>query len=108
MTTTGINAIITNHHCILCNGFMPSISERLIGICESCILPRNVIDEKAIAKVCEGVPFSLICFGCDLDAPPTLAAAAVEGWRGITYDDGHSYNFLGDCPECAVINEASP
>lgn len=105
MKTPAIDAIVTNHHCHLCNGFLPSIAERLIGICESCILPRSVIDEEAVSAVCDGVAFSLICLECDTDAPQTLAQAAVQGWRAISHDDGPSYNFLGKCPECIALED---
>lgn len=44
--------------------------------------------------------FSCVCWLCDARVDDRHAAAA-DGWQGITYDDGVSWNYVGDCPTCA-------
>lgn len=92
--------LLKNHRCAACDSFLPSVSERLIGICECCVLPRSVVTSEALGKIIEGVPLSLACTECDIDSPSSLAEAAVGGWRRIVYDDGCWWNFLGICGEC--------
>lgn len=54
-------------------------------------------------QVAVGVPFSLTCERCDAgDECATVDQALLAGWRGLRYDDGPSWNFLGICPECAT------
>jgi hypothetical protein len=56
-----------------------------------------------IAK--EDVPFSLACYGCDAgDGIGSMEEAVREGWKGIEYDDGAGWNFLGHCPGCQREN----
>ena len=48
----------------------------------------------------QGVPFSVSCFDCDIDSPPTYQAAADSGWIGIEFrPDLPLENFLGYCPD---------
>lgn len=50
------------------------------------------------------VPFSLMCgcyCGCDAgEEIESRKQADAEGWTEIEADDGHSWNYLGLCPEC--------
>ncbi len=49
------------------------------------------------------VPFSLSCYECDSDSPPSYEAAVQAGWTEIQYTpDGLAENYLGLCPECAA------
>lgn len=46
-------------------------------------------------------PFTLRCEFCDAgDGIYSEAHALAEGWQGIEYNDGLSWNFLGVCPDC--------
>jgi hypothetical protein len=50
-----------------------------------------------------GVEESLACFECDVDSPPSLAAAIQAGWESLQADfDGLGWNYLGLCPECVI------
>ena len=46
------------------------------------------------------IPESIACVHCDVDSPPSLAAAVEEGWSRLERDDGSGWNYLGICPEC--------
>lgn len=47
-------------------------------------------------------PWSLQCFQCDAgDGMLSVEHAIAEGWNGIVEDDGASWNYLGQCPDCA-------
>jgi hypothetical protein len=49
---------------------------------------------------------SIACASCDVDSPPSLAAAVEEGWQELTKDDGPSWNYLGQCPACLAQEDA--
>lgn len=85
--------------CGQCNRQLVSIAERLIGLSECCVLPEAVIDSESLNKLLEDVPFSCTCWRCE-NFTDHLTRAAIAGWRGIHYDDGPGWNFVGDCPEC--------
>jgi hypothetical protein len=47
------------------------------------------------------MPESIACSNCDIQAPPSIAAALREGWIEIECDpDGLGYNYVGFCPNC--------
>jgi hypothetical protein len=47
------------------------------------------------------LPFSLTCYDCDAGMEiSSIEAAVIAGWRMIQADDGPSWNFLGNCPDC--------
>lgn len=53
------------------------------------------------AKKRKSIAFSLTCQHCDAGGHISGPAHAHrEGWRHVFYDDGMSWNFLGECPEC--------
>ena len=55
------------------------------------------------------VPFIMMCAcdcGCDAGMEIESARQAVaEGWTEIQPHDGHSWNYLGVCPECNQMCE---
>ena len=51
---------------------------------------------------------SIACALCDVDSPPSLAAAIREGWVRLQYNDGPGWNFLGICPECFAEESRVP
>ena len=51
-------------------------------------------------RVAKGTPFSIACSECDAGQGLTLDRALILGWTDIEYDDGPSWNFLGECPDC--------
>lgn len=61
------------------------------------------------AAIRRRVPFSLTCqLNCDagshIGGP---AQAHREGWRIIFYNDGPSWNFLGECPDCRAADRSA-
>lgn len=55
---------------------------------------------EALKAIAAGVPFSLECIWCNAEHMGTPNQAAKLGWSKIHLDtDGHSTNFLGDCPD---------
>ena len=55
------------------------------------------------------VPFTLSCCDCDCESPASFDAAVAAGWILIQFDpDGLSENYVGLCPQCAVIWNAPP
>jgi hypothetical protein len=53
------------------------------------------------------IPESLACARCDIDSPPSLAAALQDGWTDLIRDDGASWNYLGICPQCQAQESAT-
>ena len=60
------------------------------------LYPTDVEDEPSN----EEIPETIACIYCDVDSPPSLAAARQEGWTRLERDDGSGWNYLGICPEC--------
>jgi len=48
----------------------------------------------------EEIQETIACAHCDIDSPPSLAAALQEGWTQLQRDDGSGWNYLGVCPAC--------
>jgi len=48
----------------------------------------------------DAIPETIACARCDVDSPPSFAAALQEGWTDLCRDDGAGWNYLGICPEC--------
>ena len=46
------------------------------------------------------IPETIACAQCDVDSPPSLAAALQQGWTDLCRDDGAGWNYLGVCPDC--------
>jgi hypothetical protein len=63
-------------------------------------MSRMVKTDTGIVMAETDVAFSLTCQCCDAEGPWTREEAHAEGWTGITYDDGPSWNFVGMCAEC--------
>ena len=61
-------------------------------------MPRT---SSRIIVATKDIPFSLTCQNCDAGMGiASREQAHAEGWTGIVYDDGPSWNFVGMCPEC--------
>lgn len=43
---------------------------------------------------------TLVCMECDVQGPPSLAAALQEGWTNLMRDAGPKWNYLGLCVRC--------
>jgi hypothetical protein len=54
----------------------------------------------------DAVPETIACARCDVDSPPSIAAALQEGWTDLCRDDGPGWNYLGVCPECRAQEQA--
>lgn len=54
------------------------------------------------------IPETIACAVCDVDSPPSLAAALQEGWTRLQRDDGPGWNYLGVCPVCDARENAPP
>lgn len=68
-----------------------NVEGNFAGHCESCSAKLQDADD---------VPESLACEDCDTDSPVSLAVAVQEGWTNIRRDDGHGWNYLGQCAKC--------
>ena len=53
------------------------------------------------------IPETIACARCDVDSPPSIAAALQEGWIDLCRDDGPGWNYLGVCPECQSRENAA-
>lgn len=63
-------------------------------------MPKYVKNE-GVVKALADLYFSLSCVECDAGSGiESRSEAHAEGWTGIFYDDGPSWNFLGMCPDC--------
>jgi hypothetical protein len=50
------------------------------------------------------IPETITCQSCDAQCD-SLAEALQKGWVELCYDDGPSWNFLGECPACREEDE---
>lgn len=86
------------------------MAEIAFGLCEQCwmrnpINPSNDISNEAIDAINADPHFALTCTRCDATINQQHEAL-LSGWKNITYDDGPSWNFIGDCPVCHAKNAA--
>lgn len=77
--------------------------EKRIKEAKSCLDPMR--EEENMRLLLTVYPFSLMCRCCDGPTPDTYDEAKTEGWTGIEYDDGYSWNFIGFCPGCVREQE---
>jgi hypothetical protein len=55
-----------------------------------------------------GVPFTLSCSDCDSGHPESYDEAVAAGWTDIRFvPQSMAENFLGLCPECRSVDEAT-
>lgn len=61
---------------------------------------RHTALTHALELEAAGLPFSLVCVGCDAgDEVGSLAEAQAQGWTRLRADPtGLTWNFLGFCP----------
>lgn len=63
--------------------------------------PTEILDESAqdVLDDAHKTVFTCACWLCD-NRVDDVEEAVRDGWRHITYDDGPSWNFTGECPVC--------
>lgn len=86
-------------------GLTPEQIQRAIAEGVTTVVGLRRIEKNSRA---DEIPETIACTHCDVDSPPSIAAALQKGWTDLCREDGLGWNYLGVCPECQAQENAVP